>query len=251
MVVIEFNENHDMPAVRTGAGIIAKGRKYRSAPFVEGKKDTVFFTGNGPVELFVRFSVAGIQTVVPDHLEMFFRDMLDDTANEIENRNGFFHIYIILMAIVVEGDEFTIIFVNARSSDNRASQIPAYVFDDIIGITLLGFGIDIETILMVSIRGSLIFSESITDVLMHQGKQSRLPCIAKIFVIEMRLGSPSAGITETAFRDETMDMRIPFKITTEGVKNTDEAGSEAFSFVIFVEHPGDNRIDGSKEVIKE
>ena len=40
--------------------------------------------------------------------------------------------------------------------------------------------------------------------------KSRLPSIAKIFVVEMGLASPSAGITEAVFRDKAVDVRIPF-----------------------------------------
>ena len=104
---------------------------------------------------------------------------------------------------------------------------------------------------MISVGGSLVFSEGIADMLMHEGKQSCLPCIPEILIVEMRLAFPSAGITETAFRDKTVNVRIPFKIPAEGMKDADETGSEMFRFAVFEEHPGHYRINGRKKVIKK
>lgn len=43
--------------------------------------------------------------------------------------------------------------------------------------------------------------------------------------------TPIAGITETAFRNQTMNVRIPFEISAEGMKNTNEAGSKRLRFI--------------------
>ena len=104
---------------------------------------------------------------------------------------------------------------------------------------------------MISVRGNLVLSEGIADMLMHEGKQSCLPCIPEILIVEMRLAFPSAGITETALRDKAVDVRIPFKIPAESVKDADETGSEMFRFAVFEEHPGHYRINGRKKVIKK
>lgn len=53
-----------------------------------------------------------IKPIVANHLEVLLGDMLDDAANEIKGRDGFFNIYVIFVAIVVEGDIFTIVFIN-------------------------------------------------------------------------------------------------------------------------------------------
>lgn len=72
----------------------------------------MFFTGDGPVQLFVNVTVPGIKTAVSDHLVMLFRDMLDEALYEFHNRNGFFHIFVIFMAVVVESDKILLIFIN-------------------------------------------------------------------------------------------------------------------------------------------
>ena len=52
----------------------------------------------------------------------------------------------------------------------------------------------------------------------------------------MLFTSPQTGVTGSALRDKTVDMRIPFQISAEGVQYTDETRSELFMLVIFMEH---------------
>ena len=60
MVIAEFAYRHAFSAFRTGNRIIAKGAEDRFAPSVEGKKDPVFFFGNGMGKSFVNRAVTGI-----------------------------------------------------------------------------------------------------------------------------------------------------------------------------------------------
>ena len=72
----------------------------------------MFFTGDGSVQLFVNLTVPGIKTAVSDHLVMLFRDMPDEALYEFHNRNGFFHVFVIFMAVIVESDKLSIIVIN-------------------------------------------------------------------------------------------------------------------------------------------
>lgn len=69
--------------------------------------------GDSPVELFIRIPVSCIEPVVTSHLEMLFGDMLDEKGNEIQYRNSFFHIGIVLVFIVVESHMIAIVRINA------------------------------------------------------------------------------------------------------------------------------------------
>lgn len=64
------------------------------------------------MQLFVNVTVPGIKTAVAYHLVMLFRDMLDEALNEFHNRNGFFYVFVIFMAVVVESDKISIIFID-------------------------------------------------------------------------------------------------------------------------------------------
>ena len=59
--------------------------------------------------------------------------------------------------------------------------------------------------------------------------------IAKESIVEMRDITPESIITVTAFRDETMDMRIPFKIPAESMQDHDKTRGKVFVFVHFRE----------------
>ena len=64
------------------------------------------------MEFFVYFPMSGIKTAIAYHLVMLFRDMLDEALNEFHNRNGFFYVFVIFMAVVVESDKISIIFID-------------------------------------------------------------------------------------------------------------------------------------------
>ena len=66
----------------------------------------------------------------------------------------------------------------------------------------------------------------------------------------MRNFTPSAGITETALGDEAMDMRIPFQIASECVKDADKTGGKGFGFVYAVKQTQKSGPDGRKEKIQ-
>ena len=54
-------------------------------------------------------------------------------------------------------------------------------------------------------------------------------------IVEMIDITPESIITVTAFRDETMDMRIPFKIPAESMQDHDKTRGKVFVFVHFRE----------------
>lgn len=90
------------------------------------------------MEFFVDLPVPGINTAVADHFIMLFRDMADQTLDKFHNRNGFFHIFVILMTVVMKCDKIAVIAVNAGSGDDGTTKIAADVFQDGRGITFIG-----------------------------------------------------------------------------------------------------------------
>ena len=56
----------------------------------------------------------------------------------------------------------------------------------------------------------------------------------------MRNMPPLPQIAVTTFGNETVNVRIPFEIPAKSMKNHDITGSEAFGFVHFKEHVGNN-----------
>ena len=73
----------------------------------------MFFFGNSPVKLLILFSMPGIDAIITDHLEVFFRNMLDEPFNECKGWDCFVDQDIIFMPVVMEGNKFSIISIDA------------------------------------------------------------------------------------------------------------------------------------------
>lgn len=82
-------------------------------------------------------------------------------------------------------------------------------------------------------------------------KEGCLKGIPQEFIVEMFDMPPEKGITNAPFRNETVDMRVPFKISAKGVKDADEPGSKTFRFVDFMEHTGNNTVNRGEKAVKE
>ena len=80
---------------------------------VKTSVNVMLFTGDGAEEFFVGLPVTGVDAAVADHLIMLFRDVLDETLDKFEGRDRFFHIFVVLVAVVVESDRVTIVFIDS------------------------------------------------------------------------------------------------------------------------------------------
>ena len=63
------------------------------------------------------------------------------------------------MPVVMKRDQITIVLIDTGSSDDRTAKVTPDVFCDNPGITFIGLGINIETMFMLFIAGSLYFLE--------------------------------------------------------------------------------------------
>ena len=129
---------------------------------------------------------------------------------KFHSRYGFFNILFVFMPVIVKCDEFTIIVINTGSSDNRTSKITANVFDGRSGVAFLRFGIDIEPMRMIFVTGRFNLFERRIKMLFHFIKESCTESISKECIIKMFNIAPETVITIAAFRNETVDVRVPF-----------------------------------------
>ena len=67
----------------------------------------------------------------------------------------------------------------------------------------------------------------------------------------MFVWTPRGNIPGTALGDERMDMRVPFEVSTERVKDTNKPRSKVFSFIKFRKHTKDDISDGMKKTIQK
>ncbi len=236
MIVIELKEFHFMLAVRTFQWIIAKGKKDRCSPLVKAAKNRLFFFGYGAVQFGIYLAVPGIKATVPDHFKMLFRDMPDQPLDELHSRNCFFHILIVFMPVIVEGNHISIIFINTGSSNNRAAKVTSDVFHNGIRVTFIGFGINIKTMFVVSIAFRFYFFKRRSDFGFQLVKKRGTEGIAKVGIMKVFDISPEAVITISAFRNQTMDMGIPFQIPAKSMQYHDKTRSKVFGFIHLKKH---------------
>lgn len=82
-------------------------------------------------------------------------------------------------------------------------------------------------------------------------QKSGLKGFTEISIVEMFDNSPEAVIRKAAFRKETMDMRVPFQRSAEGMKDAGETGNEVSVFIQFMEKPEDDAAYSLKKAVQQ
>ncbi len=149
---IEFKKEHFFPTARTLDGVISKRKKYIVTPCNHVKIDGSLLSGDGTVQPFIFLTVSGINTIVSDHLEVLFRDMANQSLDELHGRNFFDNEFFIFMPVVMEGDIVAVIMVDTFCGDNRSAKITTDIFNNIRGITLIVLCINIKAVDMILIN---------------------------------------------------------------------------------------------------
>ena len=193
----------------------------------------------------------GVDFTVADHFKVLFRDMTDEPLNKINGRNGFFHIGIILMSVVMESNRFPIVMIDAGSSDDRPAEIPADIFCYLFWIAFVGFGIYIESVFVVLVAQGFDLFEGRTDCRVHFIQKSSAESITEKSIVEMADFFPKAVIAIAALGNEAVDVGIPFQVATKCMKNHNKAGSKIFGFINFMEHRMDDAADRMEKTVKQ
>ena len=236
MVVVKFNEFHEGTAAWAFKRVITEGGEDTVAPAVERKEYPVLLLRNGTEEFMITLPVAGIDAIVAYLLKMLFRDMLDETVYEIECGDGFHDQAVIFMAVIVEGDHITVIMINAGSGNDGSAEIASDIFSHSPGVTFIGFCVNIKTVFVVSVDRGFDLFERRSDLRFQFIEECSLEGVPHEAVVEVGVCAPETVVSDTAFRDKTVDMRIPFEVTAKGVKDTDKTWGKALRFIIFMEH---------------
>lgn len=74
--------------------------------------------------------MSGIESIITNHFEEFFWDVLSQAGDKIKNRNGFNNELIVFMAVVMKRNGIAIIRIDSRGSDNWSSQIAPDIFNN-------------------------------------------------------------------------------------------------------------------------
>ena len=213
--------------------------------------NAMLFFRNGSAKFFINIPVSCIDTAITYHFEMFFRDMLNKALNKFHDRNGFFHILVIFMTVIMKSYILSVIAVNAGSSNHRSSEITTDVFCDNFRVTFVWLSVDIESFFVFVVASGFLFFERGTYNSLHFIKKSRAKSFAEESVIKVGNITPETVITVAAFRDKTVNMGIPFQISAEGMKNHNKSRSKISGFIEIVEHAIDHTGDRVEKAMKK
>lgn len=132
-----------------------------------------------------------------------------------------------------------------------AAQIAADVFHNYLRRAEIGFSVYVKAVLMLPVTTGFDLFEGRADPGFHFIKKRSPESITEIGVIKVFNMAPEAVITETAFGDKAVDMRIPLEVTAKSMQDHDITWSKVFRFVQSLEQTRDNTADGMKEAVQE
>ena len=151
--MIQLKKEHFFFAVWTLQRGITYGEQKTIAPGIKIKDYPVFRSMDSLVKLLINLPVSGIKPIVPGHLEILFRDMLNEHFNEINGRKGPLNERVVFMLIVMESYLLPIVGIDLGKCNDRASKIAADIFNNGFRVAETGFYINIKSIfaLMVNV----------------------------------------------------------------------------------------------------
>lgn len=162
------------------------------------------------MELFVNVPVACINAAITNHFVMLFWDMLDKTLYKFHNWDSFFNILAIFMSVVMKSNKITIIAVNPGSGDYRPSKIAAYILHNSFWVTFIGFGIDVKAVFVFPVATGFYLFKGCSNSGFHFVEQGSTKSITKVCIVKMVDIPPETVIAVVAFRNEAVNVGIPF-----------------------------------------
>ena len=179
----------------------------------------------------------GIEAIVTNVAEMRIRNMDDQFLDEFNGRFDDIITFFILVIMIVPMNNIGLLIVtdDVAFSDAGPAGITHIVGDariDVIAmvfvfkffIFFLGPGMDVKSFRMIFIQDRFSALERRADFFFDEAKQFVLEGLSQFGEIEM--GEELEGIFIRGidqFRNEGMDMRIPFEITAKGMEGGDHA----------------------------
>lgn len=170
---------------------------------------------------------------------------------EFQDRDGIFHIFVIFVTVVMEGNKVTVITVDPGRCNDRAAKVAADVFYDVFRITFVWSGIHIEAFFVFPVGLGFYLFKGGVDSGFHFIKQGGAEGIAEKSIVEMVDIAPEAVVAVATFGNEAMDVGIPFQIPAKGMENHNKTGSEVHGFVLLEKYARDNTVYGIEETIKQ
>lgn len=130
---------------------IAHGKQKAHAPGVGIKDEPVFWLMGCLMQLAANLTVPGIKAMVPCHLGMFSRNVLDKQFNKINRRKGSSDERIVFMSVVMEGHVIPIVRTKPGKGGNRPAKVAADIFDNRLRASEIGLCVNIKAIFVFTV----------------------------------------------------------------------------------------------------
>lgn len=137
----------------------------------------------------------------------------------------------------MESNGLSIIPIDSGCGYDGSAEIASNIFSNYFRVAEVGFGIDIEAMFVLAVAFCFYFFKRRPDPVFQFIEKSSAESIAEIVIVKVFYMAPEAVITVTAFRKETVDVRIPFEIPAKSMEDHDIAGSVIFGMVQIKKHP--------------
>lgn len=144
MVVVDLQNTHGMTA-GTKEGVKAKRECNGIAPAIEGAEDFAFAGVNRIAKVRHLGMGFGINLIIADHFKMLVGNMTDEPLDKVHGGKGFMDKNAVFMTVVMKSDRLAIIGVDAGSGNDGTTEVTADIVGNLVGITDIGFGININT----------------------------------------------------------------------------------------------------------
>lgn len=63
--------------------------------------------------------------------------------------------------------------------------------------------------------------------------------------------APGRRVTDSAFRDKTVDVRVPLKAAAESMEDTNKTRDKKLGFIFLVEHTEDDASDRREQAVQK
>lgn len=155
------------------------------------------------------------------------------------------------MPVVMKSNMRAGVRIDTGSSNNGSAKVASNILGNDRRIAVVRLSINVESLAMILVDVRFDFFERIAEFIMESIKQSGTERFAQESIVEVFDAFPRRDTSDSDFRNENVNMRIPLKATPKGMKNTDKAGSKMFSFVEFTEHTKNNVANRMKKTSEQ
>lgn len=135
------------------------------------------------------------------------------------------------MPVVMEGYVISIVGINSGKSNDGTTKVAADIIDNGFRITEIWFCVNIKAIFVFTVYFRLCPFERGTDAFLKFVEQDSLERFTEVRVVEIFHIAPETVIRISAFGEKAMDMGIPFKGASKGMKDANKTRDKIFGFV--------------------